>query len=226
MPKRLVIKPYLSLEELEAHYRQAKDPIKRSHYQIIWLLAKGIPTEEVAAVTGYSRSWIYELVWGYNREGPSSLGDGRQRNRGADPLLTQSQQAELWTLLQGTAPDGRTWNGRKVADWISATIGRPVDRQRGWEYLRYLRLYTEGPPTPSQSVTSVPNPSCLDSPDHPATDQRPASTLSPPNTPISVSTDFVATQSDTVTTLDPKDSGLTYDPNSPGSRSRRRRRRA
>jgi hypothetical protein len=27
------------------------------------------------AVTGYSRGWIYELVWGYNHLGPESLED-------------------------------------------------------------------------------------------------------------------------------------------------------
>ena len=64
MPRRITIAPHLSLEELENRYRQAKDPVERSHYQIIWLLAQGRQTEEVAAVMGYSRSWIYELVWG------------------------------------------------------------------------------------------------------------------------------------------------------------------
>ncbi len=77
MPKRITIAPHLSKEELERRYRQAKDPIERSYYQIIWLLASGRRTEDVAAITGYSRSWIYELVWGYNRIGPESLGDGR-----------------------------------------------------------------------------------------------------------------------------------------------------
>lgn len=41
MPKRITIAPYLSLEELESRYRGAKEPIERSHYQIIWLLASG-----------------------------------------------------------------------------------------------------------------------------------------------------------------------------------------
>lgn len=79
MPKRITIAPHLSLDELESCYRQAKDPVERSHYQIIWLLACGRPTEEVAAITSYSRNWIYELVWGYNRVvvGPETLGDSR-----------------------------------------------------------------------------------------------------------------------------------------------------
>jgi hypothetical protein len=51
MPRRIQIAPPLSLEELEQRYRQAKAGIERSHYQIIWLLAQGKRTEEVAALT-------------------------------------------------------------------------------------------------------------------------------------------------------------------------------
>jgi transposase len=85
MPKRIEIAAHLSLEQLEQYYRQAKDAVERSHYQIIWLLAQGKRTEEVAELTRYSRSWIYELVWGYNRIGPDSLGDKRHQNPGAQP---------------------------------------------------------------------------------------------------------------------------------------------
>ena len=140
MPKRITIAPYLSLEELERRYRQAKEPIKRSHYQIIWLLASGRRTEDVAEITGYSRSWIYELVWGYNRVGPETLGDGRQDNPGAASLLDDVQQANLWQALKGLAPDGGLWNGRKVADYLSELIAQPISRQQGWEYLKQMRM--------------------------------------------------------------------------------------
>jgi len=101
MPKRVTIEPHLSLEDLETGYRQAKEPVKRTHYQIIWLLAKGTTTEEVVAATGYSRSWLYELVWGYNRIGPETLGDQRSSNQGSsEPLLDDVQQALLWQALQ------------------------------------------------------------------------------------------------------------------------------
>lgn len=40
MPKRVSIAPHLSLDELEQRYRQSKDSIQRSHYQILWLLAQ------------------------------------------------------------------------------------------------------------------------------------------------------------------------------------------
>jgi len=141
MPKRVTIEPHLSLEELERGYRQAKEPIKRTHYQIIWLLAKGTHTQEVVAATGYSRSWIYELVWGYNRIGPETLGDQRSSNQGSsEPLLDDVQQALLWQALALPPGEGGQWNGRKVADWIAELIGRPVSRQRGWEYLKQMRF--------------------------------------------------------------------------------------
>ncbi len=37
--------------------------------------------------TGYSRSWIYELVWGYNRSWPETLGDQRASNQGSSQPL-------------------------------------------------------------------------------------------------------------------------------------------
>ncbi len=61
MPRRITIHPHLSQEELETRFRQAKDATERTHYQTIWLLVKGKTTDEVAEVTGYGVSWIYEL---------------------------------------------------------------------------------------------------------------------------------------------------------------------
>ena len=96
MPRRISIEPHLSIEELENRYRQSKDAIARTHYQIIWLLALGKTTAEVASITGYGLSWIYELVRSYNRYGAKMLGDRRQNNTGAEPLLDDVQLAQLW----------------------------------------------------------------------------------------------------------------------------------
>ena len=71
MPKRIAIARsavpeaianHLSAEELLVRYRQATQPIERSHYQIMWLLATGKTPQEVGQVTGYTRIWIYQLV--------------------------------------------------------------------------------------------------------------------------------------------------------------------
>jgi transposase len=145
MPKRIQIAAHLSVEELEQHYRQAKDGVESRHYQIIWLLAQGKRSEEVAKLTGYSRSWIYELVWGYNRLGTDSLGDKRHQNPGATPLLDDCQQAQLWQLLNEQPADGDLWDGPKVAQWMSQILGRSIHPQRGWDYLRSMEMRLRRP---------------------------------------------------------------------------------
>lgn len=138
MPKRICLEPHLSLEALEQRYRHAKNGIESRQFHIMWLLAQGKPTEAVAEISGYSRNWIYQLVRDYNEQGASALGDQRRHNRGAPPLIDDEQQARLWQVLQGPAPDGGLWNGRKVADWLSELMGEQVHRQRGWEILRQM----------------------------------------------------------------------------------------
>jgi len=128
MPKRVKIEPHLSSDELERRYRQAQNVIERSHYQTIWLLALG-KQQEVAEVTGYGLSWIYELVRSYNRSGPGMLGDHRHHNQGAGPLLDDAAGTTMASFA-GKPADGGLWTGPKVAAWMSE-LGRPVSAQRG-----------------------------------------------------------------------------------------------
>jgi hypothetical protein len=62
MPKRLSIQPHLTLDALERRYRTAKDPVARSHWQMVWRLAQGFPSEQVAAVTGYSANGLRTIA--------------------------------------------------------------------------------------------------------------------------------------------------------------------
>lgn len=133
------ITPHLDTDQLGQHYRKAQDPVERSHFQIIWLLSQQRSVEEVSEITGYSERWIFEIVRRFNADGPSGLGDRRHDNPGiVKPLLTPIQERDLRIALSFSPPDGGVWNGRKVADWISNAIGRPVRRQRGWDYLKKL----------------------------------------------------------------------------------------
>jgi hypothetical protein len=100
MPKRLRLEEHLSSEELEDRYRKARDPVLRSHYQIVWLLSLGKLTREVREVTGYSPEWIREISLRYNELGAEGLGDHRHQNPGASPLLSPSEQHELSVALQ------------------------------------------------------------------------------------------------------------------------------
>jgi transposase len=138
MPKRLSIQPHLTLDALEQRYRSAKDPIVRSHWQMVWLLAQGRPSERVAAVPGYTANWVRTIAQRYNQHGPAALGDRRHRNPGAAGLVLPAQHEELARALGQPPPDGGRWTGPKVSAWTAAILGRPVHPQRGWEMLQRL----------------------------------------------------------------------------------------
>ncbi len=151
MPKRLRLQKHLSTEELEDRYRKARNPVARSHYQIVWLLSSGKLTREVTEATGYSPEWIREISRRYNERGAEGLGDRRHENPGASPLLSPAEQRELSEALEGPPEDGGLWNSRKVAEWIEKRTGRRGLRaQRGWEYLRRLG-HTPQVPRPSNA---------------------------------------------------------------------------
>jgi transposase len=140
----MALAPHLSAEELHRRYRTAGDPVARGQWQMLWLLATGLPTAQVAAATGYTVRWVQEVARRY-RAGPAATGDRRHGNPGAAPLLDAAQQAALRAALAGPAPDGGLWTGRQVACWIGAAIGRPVDPARGWEWLRRLGFRPQRP---------------------------------------------------------------------------------
>jgi transposase len=150
MSRRRILADHCTVAALEARYRHARDPVARSQWQIIWLLAREEPSAVVVAATGYSPGWIATVVGRYNRDGVAGIGDRRHRNAGARPLLALDQQAALRAALAQPAPDGGLWTGPKVAAWIAERLGRPVHAQRGWEYLRRLG-YTPQVPRPAHT---------------------------------------------------------------------------
>jgi hypothetical protein len=140
MVKRLVIEPHLSVDELENHYRATSDPIERTRYHIIWLLARGFVTEEVVSVIGYHPDRIRRIARRYNQMGPQGLRDRRRTHPGRAPILSDIEQAYLWQALNSLADDGGLWNGPKVATKMTELTGKPIHRQRGWEYLRLMNF--------------------------------------------------------------------------------------
>jgi transposase len=153
MPKRLELSPHASTQELEHRYRKAKDPVERSHRQIVWLLSEGRSTTEVCEVTGYSPGWVRRIARRYNERGLEGLGDRRHANPGARgrALLDEEGQAELLEALQGPPPGGGMWSGPKVARWIAQRNGlEQVHVQRGFEYLRKVR-YSPQLPRPANA---------------------------------------------------------------------------
>ena len=149
MPKRLELSPHASTEELERRYRKAKDPVERSHCQIVWLLSEGRTTGEVCEVTGYSPGWVRRIARRYNERGVEGLGDRRHGNPGARDraLLDEEGEAELReALVAGPPPGGGMWSGPKVALWIAQRNGlEKVHVQRGFEYLRKAGMSPQVP---------------------------------------------------------------------------------
>lgn len=136
MPTRIQVKPHLSPEELEQRYRKSAHPSEKMHWQVLWLIAGGKTSAEVAEATGYTINWVRELVGRYNRGGAKAILDGRRDHSGRRPLLSEEQEEALTKALEGDAPRGGLWSGPEVARWMSEQLGRPVAPQRGWEYLR------------------------------------------------------------------------------------------
>jgi transposase len=140
MAGKIYLVQHVSIAELEHRYKAEPDGIKRTHLQIIWLLAQGRTAKVVASVTGYSPSWISKILWRYNDFGLDfglqALGDGRSDNPGARPLLDVRQQDQLNAILDDRPPDGGHWTGRQVAQVMTGLLGRLVAPQRGVEYLR------------------------------------------------------------------------------------------
>lgn len=130
---------HLSTDELEQRYRRSREATERGWWQILWLVSRGQTARQVAASTGYSAYWIGQLVRRYNEQGPEGMVNRRHTNAHRAPtLLSSVQLEELRVALAGPAPGGERWTSRSVAVWMSERLGRPVPKQRGWDYLRRL----------------------------------------------------------------------------------------
>jgi transposase len=155
MARRIRLATHLSVDELEQRYRAAHEPHERTWWQILWLLARGQTATAIAETTGYTASWIGQIAKRYNAEGPEGMVN-RQRTTSwrAPRMLSAEQQEELRQALAGKAPDGsKKWSCRAVADWMAAKLGRPVQVQRGWDYLQRLK-HSQQVPRPQHALAN------------------------------------------------------------------------
>src|SRR3954462_7743850 len=137
---------HLSVEDLEAGFRSARDPTATRHFQVIWLLARGHTIAYVAAVTSFGRRWIEQLLPRYNAHGPEALGDLRRRNGGVPSVLRPALLERLRARLTQPPPDGGLWSSRKVAAWMAGELGlAAVLPQRGWEALKAIDWSVQKP---------------------------------------------------------------------------------
>jgi transposase len=138
MSRSIHLAPHLSTDELGIQYRKTRDPVERSHWHFLWLLACGITAKAIASITRYSGYWIGQIARRYNAFGPDGMKDQRHLQRPHRQLLTAAHGEELHAALGGSAPQHDGWNGRTVAAWMAQRLGRPICRQLGWIYLRRL----------------------------------------------------------------------------------------
>jgi transposase len=138
MPNRIRLHPYPTNHGLHERYRQTHDPVERSRWHFLWLLARGLTATAIARVTGSSAYWIGQIARRYNRAGPDGVRDQRRPGRAREPLLTQEHQAARRAALAEPHPAGDHWCGRTVATWLSRHLGRRVSRQAAWRALRRL----------------------------------------------------------------------------------------
>jgi transposase len=147
--------PHLTRDELETGYRQAQDPIERSHWQIIWLFDQIQDTKKVAALTAYCPDWVRKLIRRYNQHGIQALRDLRHQNPGGNWILNQEQLKALAQTLKTPAPGESLWTSAKVAVWIQETTGQTVSSVTGWKYLKRLDHSLQIPRPKHQKAASV-----------------------------------------------------------------------
>lgn len=145
MPRYVTLVPHLPLDELIDRYHHAHDPVERSHWHLLWLVAEGRRVPEVAHLVGYTANWVREIIRRYNAAGPAGITDRRQHSAGHPPLLSPALRAAWRRALDGPAPDGGGWSGPKVAAWMADQLDRPVAAPRGWEAMRVLGFTPQRP---------------------------------------------------------------------------------
>src|SRR5258705_12356809 len=107
MARHIHLELHLSLDELAQRYRSTKDPVERSRWHFLWLLARGLAAKLVARITGYSAYWIGRIARRYNEHGPTGVKDYRHQSRPSTLLLSASHQDGLGAALPaGEAPEG------------------------------------------------------------------------------------------------------------------------
>ncbi len=114
---------HLSVAELEARYRAARDVTEARHAQAIRRPASGRTVLEVAEVLAFAPRRVTRLAARYNACGPAALGDRRRRNGKAAGLLTPDLLAAPAERIETPPEDGGLWSGPKVALRMARHLG-------------------------------------------------------------------------------------------------------
>lgn len=127
---------HLSVEALALRYKTASEPIAKTHFHAVWLLASGYSVEQVAKLLSFSTRWVKALAKRYNEGGPEQLGDLRARNGTEPKILTPDALEGLKQRVKTAPDDGGLWSGPKVARWLAKFHAiKSIHDQRGFDAL-------------------------------------------------------------------------------------------
>jgi len=123
--------------------QRARSPWRRRRLEAVRFTKLGYGPSEVAKLAGCARSTVRSAILAFNAGGYDALDDGRARN-GRGRRMTPEDDAAFVAAVQGPAPDGGLWNGRKVRLWL-ADRGIAVGDRHGWSTLRRLGFTLQRP---------------------------------------------------------------------------------
>lgn len=153
----LKVKRRLAYEKITQNYRSCKNPIEKTRWHLIWLMAnpqKSVSVKEAAKTVNFCQRWARTLVNRYNEEGSKGLIDKRKNNKGQEPVLNKKQKKELRKIiLSGKPPDKGLWTSVKVANWIEEKTGKRPSNKTGLNYLSILG-FTLQEPRPRHTETA------------------------------------------------------------------------
>lgn len=155
MPNRLPLTPHLATDDLARRYRACRDPVERSHWQMVWLVAQGHACPAVARLVGYREDTVRTVIHRYNADGAAGLVDRRHANPGQPPLVPPAVREELRQALAEPPRDGGLWTGPKVAAWLTDRLARDISPQRAWEVLRAVGYTLHQPRPRAQAADPV-----------------------------------------------------------------------
>jgi len=142
------IKEHLSSQELEARYNTCEDTEEARKWHFLLLVSRGITSPGAAEIVckpaSTCRTWLRE----YNKDGPSSVPDGRalpRSNRGYPAALTPQQFQELKSAVLSEHPEGSLWSGSEVVRWIKEKTGKEYWPQLGCKYLNKIEATIQVP---------------------------------------------------------------------------------
>jgi transposase len=142
----IALAPHMSSAELESAYKEAADPVAKSHFHALWLVSEDYAAAEVAGLLSFSTRWVHTLVRRYNERGPSALADLRSGNGAKPRILTAEALAALKQRIKTAPPDGGLWSGPKIARWLADFHGlKSVHDQRGWDALMAIGYSVQKP---------------------------------------------------------------------------------